>query len=351
MNTAEDSAPPVILVQDISKVYDMGAIQVRALDGVSIQIDAGEFVAIMGASGSGKSTLMNIIGCLDVPTAGTYHLDGESIAELSADRLADIRSRKVGFVFQTHNLLPRLTALANVELPMVYGKWPRRRERAQEALALVGLGDRMDHRPTELSGGQQQRVGIARALVKDPAILLADEPTGNLDTSNSQEILQLITELNRETGITVVVVTHEPEIAARTGRTPRRADWRLVREIFVADSDAEAWDLSVGGMMGRMMGEYFLPLLAEFGFQKYFKHDPDVPDADITVEYCARHNWLIGSPDTVVRRIEDVYAQVGGFGTLLVFGFDYAERPEAWRHSLELIAREVAPRVAHLTPE
>ncbi len=230
MKSSNDVAEPVILFNGISKIYDMGTIQVHALDEVSMQIGAGEFVAIMGASGSGKSTLMNILGCLDVPTTGSYHLDGESIAELSADRLADIRSRKVGFVFQTHNLLPRLTALGNVELPMMYGKWPRRRERAEQALALVGLADRMDHRPTELSGGQQQRVGIARALVKDPAILLADEPTGNLDTTNSQEILQLITDLNRDKGITVVIVTHEYDIAARAGRVITLRDGRVVED-------------------------------------------------------------------------------------------------------------------------
>ena len=232
MSTTPSKEAPVIEIRDVSKVYEMGdgTIQVRALDSVSIDIHDGEFVAIMGASGSGKSTLMNIIGCLDVPTNGTYHIDGQAVEAMSNDRLADIRSRKVGFVFQTHNLLPRLTALANVELPMMYGSWPNRRERAKHALHLVNLGDRMDHRPTELSGGQQQRVGIARALVKEPAVLLADEPTGNLDTTNTVEILQIISDLNHQNGITVIIVTHEQDVAARADRIITLSDGRVISD-------------------------------------------------------------------------------------------------------------------------
>lgn len=230
MHHETKSNDAVIRIRDVAKVYDMGAIQVRALDGVSMDIHNGEFVAIMGASGSGKSTLMNIIGCLDVPTSGSYHIDGQAVEAMSNDRLADIRSRKVGFIFQTHNLLPRLTALANVELPMMYGRWPNRRERAERALGLVGLEDRIDHRPTELSGGQQQRVGIARALVKEPSVLLADEPTGNLDTANTAEILNIIAELNHQNGITVIVVTHERDIAARADRVITLSDGRVVSD-------------------------------------------------------------------------------------------------------------------------
>ncbi len=227
-----ENSKPVIRIRDVSKIYEMGdgTIQVRALDGVSLDIHDGEYVAIIGVSGSGKSTLMNIIGCLDIPTTGTYYIDGQSVEAMSNDRLADIRSRKIGFVFQTHNLLPRLTALANVELPMMYGRWPDRRGRAERALQLVNLGDRMDHRPTELSGGQQQRVGIARALVKEPSVLLADEPTGNLDTANTSEILSIISNLNRENGITVIVVTHEPDVAARADRVITLSDGRVISD-------------------------------------------------------------------------------------------------------------------------
>lgn len=219
----------MILLEGVTKVYNLGSVQVTALDGVDLSIARGEMVAVMGVSGSGKSTLMNIIGCLDVPTAGSYSLDDEDVGAMNDDQLAYIRNRKVGFVFQTYNLLPRLSALANVELPLIYGRGRRhRRQRAQEALQRVGLGDRMRHKPAELSGGQQQRVGIARALVKEPAILLADEPTGNLDSRSSEEIIDMLIRLNRQEGITVVIVTHSPEIAARTDRVISMLDGRIV---------------------------------------------------------------------------------------------------------------------------
>jgi putative ABC transport system ATP-binding protein len=219
----------VIEAFDLTKVYMMGDIEVRALDGVSFKVRRGEVISIMGPSGSGKSTLMNLIGCLDRPSSGRYVLDGEEISKLNDDQLATIRNHKVGFVFQSFNLLPRATALANVELPLRYAGMSRgRNARATESLVAVGLADRVHHRPNELSGGQQQRVAIARALVNDPAILMADEPTGNLDSKSGKEIMELILGLNREKGTTILIVTHDPKIAEQTQRVIRLMDGMIV---------------------------------------------------------------------------------------------------------------------------
>lgn len=218
----------VIEAHDLKKTYKMGEIEVHALNGVSFTIARGEVVSIMGPSGSGKSTMMNTLGCLDRPTSGEYILDGEAVANMTDDQLASVRNRKVGFVFQSFNLLSRLTAVGNVELPLRYaGIAEGRRDRAKSALEAVGLGDRMTHRPYELSGGQQQRVAVARAIVNDPAIIMADEPTGNLDSKVGKEIMSLLLNLNKERGTTLIIVTHDPKIAEQTQRVIRLRDGEL----------------------------------------------------------------------------------------------------------------------------
>ncbi|MDX6250016.1 MAG: putative transport system ATP-binding protein [Kribbellaceae bacterium] len=221
----------VIDIRNVTKTYGAGETTVHALRGVSLLVEAGDYVAVMGSSGSGKSTLMNILGCLDVPTKGQYWLDGTEVARLSEDQQALVRGRKIGFIFQSFNLIPRTSALANVELPLTYAHLRRseRRQRARRALELVGLADREDHRPNQLSGGQQQRVAIARALATGPRILLADEPTGNLDAHSTDEVLGMFDELNAE-GRTVVVITHETEVAARARRLIMVADGRIVAD-------------------------------------------------------------------------------------------------------------------------
>jgi putative ABC transport system ATP-binding protein len=238
---------------NLVKRYEMGEHSVLALDDVSLKVEEGEFVAITGASGSGKSTMMNILGCLDTPTSGTYLLDGNDVSDLTEDELAFVRNRAIGFVFQNYNLLPRMPAIQQVELPLIYRGTRNRSELALEALDQVGLGDRYLHKPNEMSGGQQQRVAIARALVTDPLIVLADEPTGNLDSRTSLEIIGIFQRLNRERGMTVIYITHEPEIADHAGRVIHMRDGRIVSDEtnenplaaagLLADNDGQSTNL------------------------------------------------------------------------------------------------------------
>jgi putative ABC transport system ATP-binding protein len=229
---AHDRAPhPVIAVHGVSKVFDLGQIQVRALRDVTLRIDTGDLVAIMGSSGSGKSTLMNILGCLDVPTRGRYEIDGVDVSQMDEDDLSDLRNRKIGFVFQSFNLVARTSALANVELPLSYAglRGAKRRKRAERALRSVGMANRMHHQPSELSGGQQQRVAVARAIVTNPALILADEPTGNLDSHSTEDVLRIFARLNEE-GRTVVLITHEPDVAEQSKRVIRLSDGQIVED-------------------------------------------------------------------------------------------------------------------------
>jgi putative ABC transport system ATP-binding protein len=222
---------PVIEVHDVSKIYDLGQIRVRALRNVSLRIETGDLVAIMGSSGSGKSTLMNILGCLDVPSAGRYLIDGIDVRRMDEDDLSDLRNRKIGFVFQSFNLVARTSALVNVELPLAYAglRGAARRRRAEQALRSVGMGHRLEHQPSELSGGQQQRVAVARAIVTNPALILADEPTGNLDSHSTEDVLGIFARLNEE-GRTVVLITHEPDVAEQSKRVIRLSDGRIVED-------------------------------------------------------------------------------------------------------------------------
>jgi putative ABC transport system ATP-binding protein len=262
---------PVIELQDITKVYQMGEVEVHALRGVSLKVEKGEILTIMGPSGSGKSTMMNIIGCLDQPTAGTYLLEGRDVGHLHDDDLATIRNRRIGFVFQTFNLLARTTALQNVTLPLIYAGIGRaeRRERAREALEAVGLGHRLNHMPTELSGGQQQRVAIARALANNPSIILADEPTGNLDSESGADVMAVLQGLNRERGMTVVLVTHDPMIARHTERIVHLYDGQITHNEMVGEplvarpqgSDTGQFDEQSGLASDRQMA----PAIAESG--------------------------------------------------------------------------------------
>ncbi|HWF32468.1 MAG TPA: ABC transporter ATP-binding protein [Solirubrobacteraceae bacterium] len=229
--TTQRPAPPVIQLREATRTYELGSIRVRALREVTLRIERGDFIAIMGSSGSGKSTLMNILGCLDSPTDGRYLLDGVDAAQMDEDELSDLRNRKIGFVFQSFNLVPRTSALANVELPLSYAglKGPERRRRAERALGSVGMSNRMHHQPSELSGGQQQRVAVARAIVTNPSLILADEPTGNLDSRSTADVLRIFARLNDEQR-TVVLITHEPDVAERARRIVRLSDGQIVED-------------------------------------------------------------------------------------------------------------------------